>query len=161
MPGQVTRSGQTRRTALAVLAGAAVVGVQRLAAEPAAMVKVWKDPNCGCCSGWVEHLRGSGFSVAAVDTADLAAIKSQLGVPRELASCHTAQLDGYVIEGHVPAAAIRRLLAERPAALGLAVPGMPIGSPGMEGGTPQPYDVVLFSAQATTVFARFLGSEPR
>jgi hypothetical protein len=160
MPG-VTRSGQTRRVALAVLAGSAVVGVRRLAAEPAAMVKVWKDPSCGCCNGWVEHLRRSGFSVAAVDTADLAAVKSQLGVPRELASCHTAQIDSYVIEGHVPAAAIRRLLAERPAALGLAVPGMPIGSPGMEGGTPQLYDVVLFSAQATTVYARFLGSEPR
>lgn len=161
MPGQVTRSGKTRRAALAVLAGGAVVGVQRLAAAPAASVKVWKDPSCACCRGWVDHLRGSGFSVAAVDTADLAAIKAQLGVPAELASCHTAQLEGYVIEGHVPAAAIRRLLAERPAALGLAVPGMPIGSPGMEGGTPQLYDVVLFSAQATTVFARFLGSEPR
>jgi len=160
MPGQVTRGGPTRRAALAVLAAGAVIGVRRLAAEPA-MVKVWKDPNCGCCNGWVDHLRRSGFSVAAVDTAELATIKSQLGVPGELASCHTAQIDGYIIEGHVPAVAIRRLLAERPAALGLAVPGMPIGSPGMEGGTPQLYDVVLFSAQATTVYARFLGSEPR
>jgi hypothetical protein len=84
-----------------------------------------------------------------------------LGVPGELASCHTAKIDTYVIEGHVPAAAIRRLLAERPAALGLAVPGMPIGSPGMEGGTPQLYDVFLFAAQSTTVYGRFIGSEPR
>jgi hypothetical protein len=161
MPGRVTSSRQTRRAALAVLAGAAVIGVRRLAAEPVAPVKVWKDPNCGCCSGWVDHLRRSGFSVAVVDTADLAAVKSQLGVPGKLASCHTAQIDSYLIEGHVPAAAIRRLLAERPAALGLAVPGMPVGSPGMEGDPPQLYDVILFSAEVTTVYARFLGSEPR
>ena len=94
-------------------------------------------------------------------TADVAAVKTTLGVPGELASCHTAKIDTYVIEGHVPAAAIRRLLAARPTALGLAVPGMPIGSPGMEGGTPQPYDVVLFGASAPTVFARFIGAEPR
>ena len=82
-------------------------------------------------------------------------------MPGKLASCHTAQIDSYLIEGHVPAAAIRRLLAERPAALGLAVPGMPVGSPGMEGDPPQLYDVILFSAEVTTVYARFLGSEPR
>lgn len=160
MVSHVGRRGQTRRAALAGLAAAAVFG-GRLAAEPAPMVTVWKDPNCGCCSGWVDHLRGSGFTVAAIDTADLAAVKAALGVPGELASCHTAKIDAYVIEGHVPAAAIRRLLAERPAALGLAVPGMPIGSPGMEGGTPQLYDVMLFAAQSTTVYGRFIGSEPR
>ena len=125
------------------------------------MVKVWKDPSCGCCSGWVEHLRGSGFTVEAIDTADLAAVKTALGVPDELAACHTAKIDSYVIEGHVPAAAIRRLLAERPAALGLAVPGMPVGSPGMEGGTPQPYDVVLFAAASSRLYGRFIGAEPR
>jgi hypothetical protein len=160
MVRQGERSGLTRRAVLAVLATAAAFGVRRLAAEPAPMVKVWKDPSCGCCSGWVEHLRRSGFTVSAIDTADLAAIKGALGVPGELASCHTAKIDTYVIEGHVPAAAIQRLLAERPVALGLAVPGMPIGSPGMEGGTPQLYDVVLFGAQSTTVFGRYIGTEP-
>jgi len=152
---------QTRRVVLGGLTAAALFGARGLAAEPAALIKVWKDPNCGCCSGWVEHLRRSGFEVTAIDTADLAAIKTELGVPAALASCHTAKLDTYVIEGHVPAAAIRRLLAERPTALGLAVPGMPVGSPGMEGGTPQAYDVVLFQAQSTTVYGRFVGAEPR
>jgi hypothetical protein len=154
-------SGQTRRAVLAVFAAGAVLGARRLAAEPAPLVEVWKDPNCGCCGGWVDHLKRSGFRVAVTDTADVAAVKTTLGVPGELASCHTAKIDTYVIEGHVPAAAIRRLLAERPPALGLAVPGMPIGSPGMEGGTPQAYDVVLFGASAPTVFARFIGAEPR
>jgi hypothetical protein len=161
MVRHVNGSGQTRRAVLAGFAAGAVFGGRRLAAEPAPMVTVWKDPSCGCCSGWVDHLRRSGFTVAAIDTADLAAVKAALGVPGELASCHTAKIDAYVIEGHVPAAAIRRLLAERPAALGLAVPGMPIGSPGMEGGTPQLYDVILFAAQSTTVYGRFIGSEPR
>jgi len=156
-----TRGGATRRVALGVLAAGALFGARRLAAEPAPMLKVWKDPGCGCCSGWVEHLRRSGFAVEAIDTADLAAVKTALGVPAELASCHTAKIETYVIEGHVPAAAIRRLLAERPAGLGLAVPGMPIGSPGMEGGTPQPYDVVLFGAPSPTVYGRFIGAEPR
>lgn len=155
------RNGQTRRVVLGGLAAGAVFGARAFAAEPAALIKVWKDPNCGCCSGWVEHLRRSGFTVATIDTADLAAVKGELGVPGALASCHTAKLETYLIEGHVPAAAIRRLLAERPAALGLAVAGMPIGSPGMEGGTPQPYDVVLFDAQSSTVYGRFIGAEPR
>jgi hypothetical protein len=153
------KSGQTRRALLAGLA-AGVFGVRPLAAKPAPLVKVWKDPSCGCCSGWVEHLRRSAFTVAVIDTADLAAVKAALGVPGELASCHTAKIESYVIEGHVPAAAIRRLLAERPAALGLAVPGMPIGSPGMEGGPPQLYEVVLFGAASTTVYGRFIGTEP-
>ena len=160
MVRQGGRSGPTRRAVLAVLAAGAAFGVRRLAAEPAPMVKVWKDPSCGCCSGWVEHLRRSGLTVAVIDTADLAAVKAALGVPGELASCHTAKIESYVIEGHVPAAAMRRLLAERPAALGLAVPGMPIGSPGMEGGPPQLYDVILFGAASTTVYGRFIGTEP-
>jgi hypothetical protein len=124
-------------------------------------ITVHKDPNCGCCTGWVEHLRAAGFSVDARDTADVARVKQQHGVPPELASCHTAIVGGYVIEGHVPAPAIRRLLAERPDASGLAVPGMPVGSPGMEGGTPQAYAVVLFGPAAKqTPYMRFLGAQP-
>lgn len=124
-------------------------------------VKVSKDPNCGCCTGWVKHLERSGFSVQVSETNDVETIKKQLGVPAELSSCHTAEVDGYVIEGHVPAHAIRRLLVERPSARGLAVPGMPVGSPGMEGGKPEAYEVRLFAADGTsTPYGRYLGGAP-
>ena len=115
------------------------------------------DPGCGCCGAWVEHLRHAGFATTVVETRDLDAVKRRLGVPAELASCHTAEVQGYVVEGHVPAAAIRRLLTERPQAAGLAVPGMPAGSPGMEGGTPETYEVVLFGPQGHRTFARYRG----
>lgn len=110
------------------------------------VIDVYKDPACGCCSLWVEHLREHGFTVTATDTRDLAALKTRSGVPREMQSCHTALVDGYVIEGHVPAADVERLLRDRPAIAGLAVAGMPIGSPGMEvkGAQAQPYDVMAF-----------------
>jgi hypothetical protein len=130
-------------------------------AEDAPAVKVWKDPNCGCCTGWVEHLRQSGFAVAVVEQADLTSIKAEAGIPAELASCHTARIDGYVLEGHVPAAAIRRLIKQRPEAIGLAVPGMPIGSPGMEGGSPEVYAVILFGKAQRSVYGRFLGTDAR
>ncbi len=107
---------------LLLLAGAA-------AAEP--VITVHKDPNCGCCLKWVEYLRMEGFEVHAIDQPDLAGMKERAGVKPEMASCHTAMVDGYVIEGHVPAQAIRKLLDERPATAGLAVPGMPANSPGM------------------------------
>jgi hypothetical protein len=95
-------------------------------------ITVYKDPNCGCCEGWVEHLRESGFKVKAVDSADMSAIKKRLGVPEAMASCHTGVVDasGQVIEGHVPAAAIKKLIA-KPVVKGVAVPGMPVNSPGM------------------------------
>ena len=109
------------------------------------VVTVYKDPGCECCAAWVTHLRANGFSAVIHDTRNLAAEKKKLGVPKGLRSCHTATIDGYIVEGHVPAAEIKRLLAERPRTAGLAVPGMPHGSPGMEtGGELQPYDVVLF-----------------
>ena len=129
---------------------------QASASEP--QVTVIKDPNCDCCGQWAEHLRTSGFPVALQDTKELNRVKARLGVPSDLAACHTAQVDGYVIEGHVPASAIRRLLAQRPAAVGLAVAGMPVGSPGMEvpGTPPDEYDVILFGGQRR-VFARFRG----
>jgi hypothetical protein len=123
-------------------------------------MRVSKDPNCGCCALWIEHVRAAGFGVEVVDTGDLARIKQRLGIPAELAACHTAEIGGYAIEGHVPAAAIRRLLDERPAAQGLAVPGMPIGSPGMEvaGAPDEIYDVILFAAGRKQRFARFQGA---
>lgn len=122
---------------------------------------VTKDPSCGCCSGWVEHVRAAGFAVEVVETESVNRLKTRLGVPPDLAGCHTAEVGGYVIEGHVPAAAIRRLLDERPAATGLAVPGMPVGSPGMEveGSPPEVYEVVLFGPSQRRRFARYRAAE--
>ena len=102
------------------------------AARTAQVVHVHKDANCGCCNGWIEHMRAAGFTVVAHDSADMAAVKQRLGIPLSQASCHTAEVGGYVLEGHVPAADVQRLLREKPAARGLVLPGMPIGSPGME-----------------------------
>jgi hypothetical protein len=145
--------GQIAVGILVMLGGSAL-------AETRPIITVWKDPNCGCCGGWVEHLRGNGFVATVIETSDVQSIKAQRGVPAELASCHTAVIAGYTIEGHVPALAIQRLLAEKPSGLGLAVPGMPIGSPGMEGGRPETYDVVLFGHGAARRFARFIGAKP-
>ena len=117
-------------------------------------ITVYKSPTCGCCSKWADHLRENGFTVETVDVQDLSAVKRRYGIPPALQSCHTAVVEGYVVEGHVPAADVRRLLAERPDAAGLTVPGMPIGSPGMEqGDTAEPYDVLLVHDGETAVFA--------
>jgi len=105
---------------------------------------VYKSPTCGCCGAWVEHMAAAGLRLRVEDVADVTPTKRAQSVPGHLASCHTALIDGYVFEGHVPAAQVRRLLAERPDVRGLAVPGMPIGSPGMEGPTPAPYTVYAF-----------------
>ena len=116
---------------------------------------VYKDPNCGCCTKWVGLMRSAGFEVSTRDTSDMASIKRRYQVPAALGSCHTALVGGYVVEGHVPADLITRLLKEKPKLLGLAVPGMPMGSPGMEGSTKDAFDVVTFDAAGTTtVFAR-------
>jgi len=120
-------------------------------------LSVTKDPNCGCCTAWIQHLRQAGFTVRVVDTSDLQPVKARLGVPAGLASCHTAEVAGYVVEGHVPAAAIARLLREKPKAIGLAVAGMPIGSPGMEGEPAEIYDVVLFAPGLEQTFERYRG----
>ncbi len=120
---------------------------------------VHEDPNCGCCSGWVQHLRDAGFTVRVEVTSDLGMIRTRLGVPMELAACHTAEVAGYLLEGHVPATAVKHLLAERPSAKGLAVPGMPVGSPGMEGAQPQPYTVVLFGPDIQKPYMRFVGTQ--
>ncbi|HEU4880853.1 MAG TPA: DUF411 domain-containing protein [Longimicrobium sp.] len=114
-------------------------------AEGTRMV-VYKTPTCGCCRAWVENMQSAGFAVEIHDMPDVAPVKQEHGVPGHLASCHTAIVDGYVVEGHVPADVIRRMLAERPQVAGIAVPGMPAGSPGMEmGGRKDPYDIIAFS----------------
>lgn len=130
-------------------------------AEALPLVTVTKDPSCGCCSGWAAHVEAAGFPVRVIESDDVFSLKQRLGVPEDLASCHTAEVDGYVIEGHVPASALRRLLAERPVATGLAVPGMPAGSPGMEvpGVEPEPYDVVLFGPAGQEAFMQFRGAK--
>lgn len=148
----------TRRTVLGIFAATLIVPRSSALAEAPAIL-VHKDPNCGCCTGWVQHLKDAEFTVAVDETAQLQAVRKRLGVPGDLAACHTAEIAGYVIEGHVPAAAIRQLLEKRPAAVGLAVPGMPAGSPGMEGGTPQKYDVVLFGTSGRRSFMQFIGTK--
>lgn len=119
-------------------------------------IVVYKHPTCGCCNKWITHLEQAGFKVVAHDEPQMSLVKTRLGVPAEMASCHTAEVNGYVIEGHVPAEDIRKLLATRPKAKGLAVPGMPIGSPGMEVGEQRDaYDVLLLTDEdPPSVFAR-------
>lgn len=150
----------SRRRALALL-GSAPLFVRSVSlpvdADVLPEIIVHRDPSCGCCGAWVEHLKRAGFPVKIAETRGLDAVKQRLGVPADLVSCHTAEVAGYIVEGHVPAGAIQRLLAQKPQATGLAVPGMPIGSPGMEGGAPDAYEVILFGQQGRRVFARYLG----
>lgn len=115
-------------------------------------ITVYKTAGCACCMKWVEHLRAAGFEVEAFNAKSLVAERKRLGVPKELAGCHTATVAGYVVEGHVPADQIRRLLSERPDAVGLSVPGMPVGSPGMEGPGGKDFDVVLFDRAGNASF---------
>jgi len=118
-------------------------------------IKVYKDPNCGCCKEWIKHLEQNGFTVEVVDMPDLSAVKMKYGVSDNLRSCHTGVIGDYVIEGHVPADLIVKMLEEKPQIAGLAVPGMPMGSPGMEGATKEAYDVLTFDrAGHTTVYAQ-------
>ena len=128
------------------------------AADTAASIEVWKSATCECCGAWVKHLEANGFTVKvnAAEPGALASLKRQAGIGDKLASCHTAKIDGYVVEGHVPSSDIKRLIAERPDAIGLTVPGMPVGSPGMEQGAEfEPYDVLLIKKDgATEVFAK-------
>src|SRR4030081_2156441 len=150
--------GLTRRSVLGLVA--AVLFVPRSSAfAQASNILVHKDPDCGCCTGWVRHLQDAGFAVTVEGTTDLQTVRKRLGVAPHLAACPTAEVDGYVLEGHVPAAAVRRLLEKRPTATGLAVPGMPAGSPGMEGGVPQRYGVVLFGANSRQPFMHFVGTK--
>ena len=130
-----------------VVASITVYGLNRKDGAAAPEITVYKSATCGCCKKWVSHLRNAGFKVTAVDRTDLDRIKAASGVGPEFASCHTAIVDGYVIEGHVPADLVTRLLKEKPDIKGLAVPGMPMGSPGMEGPRRDPYQVLAFDEQ--------------
>src|SRR4051812_32038962 len=131
---------------------AALAQVRTAAAKTA--ITVYKTPTCGCCGKWVEHMRANGFNPTVIDMPDVSAVRAKQGVPSRLASCHTAVVGQYVIEGHVPAADVRRLLREKPAKAGLSAPGMPAGSPGMDVPNSPAYDVVAFDKQGrTTVFA--------
>lgn len=123
------------------------------------MMMVHKSPTCGCCAKWIEHVKAAGFEVMVHDESDMGAIKLANGVDRSLQSCHTATVGGYVVEGHVPADQIIRLLKEKPDVKGIAVPGMPVGSPGMEQGTTvQPYDVVTFDSTGVVEVYKSIGS---
>lgn len=150
-----------RRTFLTAAAGAALVLSHpsvAAAASASESMTVYKSPWCGCCGAWVEHLKAHGFSVNVVQMDDLAAVKERYGIAPQLQSCHTGVIDGYVIEGHVPAQDVTRLLAERPEARGIAVPGMPVGSPGMEQGDQRdPYAVLLFDDNRIKVFSEYPG----
>ncbi len=139
----------------ALAVGLFVTGLPHRAVAQASMpsVEVWKSPTCGCCKGWIRHMEDNGFRIKANDTGNAGA-RSRVGIPQRLGSCHTALVGGYAIEGHVPADDIRRLLREKPSAVGLAVPGMPIGSPGMDGpeygGRKDAYEVLLVDRNGRT-----------
>lgn len=152
----MTSTPPTRRALLLGFAAATLLPVSARAANRP-LVIVHKDPSCSCCGGWVAYLRAEGFPAKVIETADLDAIKTRFGVPGDLASCHTAEIDGYIVEGHVPVNAIDRLLTERPAARGIAVPGMPLGSPGM-GGAPEIYEVVLFGPSGQRAYGKYRGA---
>jgi hypothetical protein len=139
--------------ALAAAATFGAVAAPRTAAPPS--VVVYKSPSCGCCKSWMKHLEENGFKVTGKDMDNVQPMKDDLGVPAKLSSCHTAVVDGYVIEGHVPAADIQRLLKERPKVVGLSAPGMPPSSPGMDQPGKVPYDVISFDARGgSTVYAK-------
>lgn len=143
--------------AVGVPLGAAGLGKGASEAPPPVAMTVYKTPQCGCCRTWVDHLRENGFEVTTHDVPDISAIKTKLGVPSDLGACHTAVAGSYVVEGHVPAADIQKLLATKPKAAGVAVPGMPIGSPGMEvpGRPADKYDVIAFAKDGKrSVFAK-------
>ena len=145
----------SRREFLVALAASAVARRALLAERAPSVITVYKDAGCECCVKWVKHLSANGFVVSPNDVQNMDEIKRTMSVPQALQSCHTAVVDRYVIEGHVPADVIKKFLAEKPSAHGLAVPGMPIGSPGMEGGKAERYNVLAFERNGTTrVYAK-------
>ena len=145
-----------RRLLLGSMAGIAFASTGLVLAQQSKLIEVWKDPSCGCCKDWISHVEKSGFKVTVHETGNNA-VRAQLGLPKKLGSCHTALIQGYVVEGHVPASDIQRLLKDKPQALGLAVPGMRVGSPGMDGpaygGRHDRYEVLLVLKDgSSTVF---------
>lgn len=170
LPATATDHGRRRLLAAAALLGAALAAprLARAAGGPAAAARpapgaaktgsgtpleVWKDPSCGCCHDWIEHMQASGFAPTVHDTGNHA-VRTRLGLPPHLGSCHTALVGGYLIEGHVPASDVRALLQQKPQALGLTVPGMPVGAPGMDGpaygNRRDAYDVLLVARSGST-----------
>lgn len=149
-----------RRSFLVSAASAAAGGRQAFAAGTLPRVEVYKNPDCGCCSGWVGHLEAAGFPVTVHETADTAPVRKRHGIPDRFAGCHTGVVGRYAVEGHVPAQDIKRLLATKPAAAGLSVPGMPVGAPGMEAGSRKdPFQVLLIDeAGRASVFATYPGT---
>ncbi|MCE3270225.1 MAG: metal-binding protein [Ramlibacter sp.] len=141
----------------AVAAAAAATSLPAFGARPLPQVEVYKNPDCGCCGAWVDHLKAAGFPVKVHETPDTSAVRKRHGIPDAFGSCHTGVVAGYALEGHVPAADVKRLLATRPVAAGLSVPGMPVGSPGMEvGSRKDPYQVLLIDkAGRSSVFASY------
>lgn len=142
---------------MALAAAAPLAAGVRLSAQAKPQMTVYKSSTCGCCSKWVEHMQANGFDVKALDVEDVDKVKKERGVPVSAYSCHTGIVNGYAVEGHVPAAAVKKMLAEKPAILGIAVPGMPMGSPGMEvpSGQKDKFDVVAFDkAGKITIFVK-------
>lgn len=150
-----------RRSLLIAMAALSAIPFRPAAAQILPRMIVHRDPNCGCCRAWIEHIRRAGFVVDVIETSELSRIRAELGVPRELAACHTGEIGGYVVEGHVPADAVKQLLSEKPPARGLAVPGMPIGSPGMERDRidPETYEIILFGPAGQRSFATYRGGD--
>ncbi|MBI2751366.1 MAG: DUF411 domain-containing protein [Burkholderiales bacterium] len=148
-----------RRSLLKAVAAIGLTTTGIAFAQDKKMVQVWKDPNCGCCKDWIAHMESNGFKALVHETGNTTA-RARLGMPQKFASCHTALVGGYVLEGHVPASEVQRLLKEGPQAVGLAVPGMPVGSPGMDGpaygGQRDPFDVLLVLKDGSSkVFKRY------
>jgi hypothetical protein len=140
----------SRRAFLSALAASAVARRGLFAERAPSVITVYKDAGCECCAKWVKHLSANGFVVSPRDVSNIDEIKRTMNVPASLQSCHTAVVDRYVIEGHVPADVIKKFLAEKSSSLGLAVPGMPIGSPGMEGARAERYNILAFERNGTS-----------
>ena len=148
-----------RRDALKVIATSSLSFLPlNIKAQNKTLIEVWKSPTCGCCKDWITHLEDNGFEVTHYDTGNNR-VRAHVGMPRKYGSCHTAIIDGYVIEGHVPAKDIRKLLKLKPTAVGLSVPGMPVGTPGMDGpqyqGRQDPYDVLLILGDNHEIFTSY------
>lgn len=144
---------------------AALLGASAMAHAAGPLVEVWKSPSCGCCGDWVQHLKDNGFTVKVTETEEVSVWREKLGMPERYGSCHSAKVGAYALEGHVPASEVKRLLREKPKAVGLAVPGMPLGSPGMDGaayqGRKHTYDVLLVQRDgASKSYQHYKGNTP-
>ncbi len=150
------------RRRVLLLAGATLLAPAAARAASQPLVTVYKDPSCACCGAWADHIAKAGFSTTIVEEPRMNAIKVRFGIPSALWSCHTAEVENYLLEGHVPATALIRLLATRPSVSGIAVAGMPVGSPGMDvaGMEPETYDVMAFGSETPSLFMRFHGASP-